>query len=122
MMTLDVSTLTDAEVEILALAPNDDPGRKYKSSDVLAACPICNAAFWQRSYLVNGERRPATCGLRCGQRHRAELEGRGGLTKREAELCTLLVQGLTNEAIAARMGISPGTLRNMVSSVYRKTN
>lgn len=121
-MTIDVAELTSGEIELLALAPNDDPGPKYKSSDVLAGCPICNAVFWRRHYLVNGHPSPLTCGTRCGQRWRALHEERGGLhlTPRETEVHGLLVQGYTNPAIAARMGITVGTLRNMISSVYRK--
>lgn len=123
-MPIDVAGLTNAEIELLSLAVNDDPGEKYKSNDVLALCPVpgCGTVFWQRSYLVAGEPSPLTCGLRCGQRYRAVRAGRGGLnlTPREAELRGLLAQGYTNSAIARRMGITPGTLRNMVSSVYRK--
>ena len=120
-----IEGLTQREIEALALAPNDDPGPKYKKNDVLAACPVpgCGRVFWRRAYLVAGEPSPKTCGLRCGQRLRGQAEGHGGLnlTKREAELARLLEQGLTNPAIADRMGITIGTLRNMVSSVYRKT-
>jgi DNA-binding CsgD family transcriptional regulator len=123
-MPINVAELTSDEIELLALSSSDDPGRKYKSSDVLALCPVpnCGAVFWRRNYLVNGKPSPQTCGLRCGQRWRGRASGHGGLnlTKREAELRELLDQGYTNSAIAARMGITVGTLRNMVSSVYRK--
>jgi DNA-binding NarL/FixJ family response regulator len=43
-----------------------------------------------------------------------------GLTTRELEVLRLLTTGASNEAIAQTLGISPTTLRNHISNVYRK--
>lgn len=43
-----------------------------------------------------------------------------GLTERENEVLTLLAQGLTNAAIAARLHLSPKTVRNYVSLLFAK--
>lgn len=43
------------------------------------------------------------------------------ITEREKEICTLLVQGLTNKQIAESLYISEGTVKNYISSIYDKT-
>lgn len=45
----------------------------------------------------------------------------GGITSREEEICTLLVQGFTNKQIAEKLYISEGTVKNYISSIYDKT-
>lgn len=42
------------------------------------------------------------------------------LTRRELEILEMMSHGLTNTAIATRLVISPKTLRNSVSTIYRK--
>lgn len=42
------------------------------------------------------------------------------LTEREHEVLELLVQGLSNSEIAARLGVSPNTVKNHLRSVYSK--
>lgn len=42
------------------------------------------------------------------------------LTPREHEVLGLIAKGLTNNAIAGRLGLSPKTIRNQVSEVYSK--
>jgi DNA-binding NarL/FixJ family response regulator len=42
------------------------------------------------------------------------------LTTRELEVLRLLATGASNEAIAQALGISPTTLRNHISNLYRK--
>jgi DNA-binding NarL/FixJ family response regulator len=42
------------------------------------------------------------------------------LTAREREVLTLLAQGLSNPAIAARLYLSPKTIRNNVSDIFAK--
>ncbi|MBX6748076.1 MAG: helix-turn-helix transcriptional regulator [Micromonosporaceae bacterium] len=43
-----------------------------------------------------------------------------GLTERQAEVAVLLVDGLTNERIAQRLGISTGTVRAHLDGVFRR--
>jgi DNA-binding NarL/FixJ family response regulator len=42
------------------------------------------------------------------------------LTEREREILNLVAQGLTNQAIAERLVLSPKTVRNQVSSIFSK--
>lgn len=42
------------------------------------------------------------------------------LTEREREILALIAQGLTNAAIAERLVLSPKTVRNHVSNIFRK--
>lgn len=42
------------------------------------------------------------------------------LTSRELEILELLASGLTNQAIASRLVLSPKTVRNQVSTIYSK--
>ena len=42
------------------------------------------------------------------------------LTEREAEILALIARGLTNQAIAEKLVISPKTVRNHVSEIYGK--
>lgn len=42
------------------------------------------------------------------------------LTPREQEVLSLIAKGLTNNAIAGRLGLSPKTVRNQVSEIYSK--
>ncbi len=48
---------------------------------------------------------------------KSELEG---LTAREAEILTLVAKGLSNKEIAARLGVSHGTVRNHLANVFKK--
>jgi DNA-binding NarL/FixJ family response regulator len=43
-----------------------------------------------------------------------------GLTPREAQVLRLLADGLSNQAIAARLGLAPKTVRNQVSTILTK--
>jgi DNA-binding CsgD family transcriptional regulator len=43
-----------------------------------------------------------------------------GLSRREAELLPLLIEGLSNEEIAERLFISPHTVKNHVTNILRK--
>ncbi len=43
-----------------------------------------------------------------------------GLTEREGEVLRLVAQGLTNAAVASRLGLAPKTVRNQVSVILDK--
>lgn len=43
------------------------------------------------------------------------------MTEREKEICSFMVQGLTNRQIADRLYISEGTVKNYISNIYDKT-
>lgn len=43
------------------------------------------------------------------------------LTEREKEICSLMVEGLTNRQIADQLYISEGTVKNYISNIYDKT-
>jgi DNA-binding NarL/FixJ family response regulator len=45
-----------------------------------------------------------------------------GLTRRESEVLDLMVQGLSNRAIAARLILGEETVKTHARSVYRKLN
>ncbi|MBE5876505.1 MAG: response regulator transcription factor [Lachnospiraceae bacterium] len=44
-----------------------------------------------------------------------------GMTKRESEILSLMVQGYTNQQIAKELYISEGTVKNYISGIYDKT-
>ncbi len=44
-----------------------------------------------------------------------------GLTRREAEILTLIARGLTNPGIAARLHLSPHTVKSHINHVFAKT-
>jgi DNA-binding CsgD family transcriptional regulator len=50
------------------------------------------------------------------------LRSRFGLTRREAEVAVLLIQGLTNEEVAARLFISSHTARHHTENILTKLN
>ena len=43
-----------------------------------------------------------------------------GITQREREVLPLVAEGLQNKEIALRLGVSEQTVRNHLSSIYRK--
>ncbi|MGA2119814.1 MAG: LuxR C-terminal-related transcriptional regulator [Bryobacteraceae bacterium] len=51
----------------------------------------------------------------------AEVGERAGLNSRETEVLRLLVQGLANKEIAARMAISESTVKNTLQQLFAKT-
>jgi PAS domain S-box-containing protein len=52
----------------------------------------------------------------------SENNGRLALTARELDVIRLLVQGLANKEIAARMEISESTVKNTLQQLFAKTN
>lgn len=55
---------------------------------------------------------------------RAEPTGPGplGLTPREGQILALLQHGHSNQQIAAQMGVTPGTVKTYLKSIYSKLN
>ena len=49
------------------------------------------------------------------------LEKRYRMTTREVEIARLICQGFINEEIAAKLNISPGTVKTHIRNIYRKT-
>jgi PAS domain S-box-containing protein len=52
----------------------------------------------------------------------SENDGRSALNPREVDVIRLLVQGLANKEIAARMEISESTVKNTLQQLFAKTN
>lgn len=50
-----------------------------------------------------------------------EFVERYGISSRERDIVSMIVQGYSNQAIAGRLFISDRTVKNHVSSIYRKT-
>jgi DNA-binding NarL/FixJ family response regulator len=50
----------------------------------------------------------------------ADSESRGGLTSKELQVLTLVVEGLSNPEIAKRLWLSRETVKSHLSSIYRK--
>ena len=44
------------------------------------------------------------------------------LTARERQIVTLLLQGCSNKDIASRLSVTDRTIKNQLSTLYRKTN
>ncbi|PYT27570.1 MAG: hypothetical protein DMG57_17950 [Acidobacteria bacterium] len=53
--------------------------------------------------------------------HLSEPRERAALNDRETEVLRLLVQGLANKEIAARMSISESTIKNTIQHLFAKT-
>ena len=53
--------------------------------------------------------------------HHASDRDRAALNNREAEVLRLLVQGLANKEIAARMEISESAVKNTIQQLFAKT-
>lgn len=101
----------------------NDPGEKYRPTDVLVQCPVCPNAFWQRRTRPS----PETCGYRCAALLRAKRERavRGtpyGMTVREAEVWAMRESGQTNGEIATALGLNKGTVKNAVRFARRKAS
>ena len=79
------------------------------------------AAF---AFLGNGETglddRQATEAARSPLETCQELAPRYGLTEREVQICALLAQGHTLDAVADRLGLSANTVRSYSKDLYRK--
>jgi DNA-binding NarL/FixJ family response regulator len=49
------------------------------------------------------------------------VEAAHGLTRREAQVCALIAQGLSNKQIASRLAIKLATVKDHVHRILRKT-
>jgi DNA-binding NarL/FixJ family response regulator len=63
--------------------------------------------------LSNAEQKP-------GKTKNNHAENEYNLTSRETDILTLLVEGLEYKEIAHRLGLSPNTVRNNITKIYRK--
>jgi DNA-binding NarL/FixJ family response regulator len=55
------------------------------------------------------------------ERHlRPEQRYNSPITQREAEVAAMVAEGLTNEEIAAKLVLVPGTVSNHVANIFRK--
>jgi DNA-binding NarL/FixJ family response regulator len=103
-------------------------------SDILAACPSCKVVFLtvydDEQYLWrigDGEVLidPSLAGrvaLSAARLHSGEFwpGAHLGLTQRESEVLSLLVAGLSNRAIAAKLVVSEETVKTHARGIYRK--
>ena len=55
-----------------------------------------------------------------GHRVSRRREGPAGLTAREVDVLRLVARGLSSKEIAARLVISPKTVRNHIEHIYTK--
>ncbi|MGN0395138.1 MAG: response regulator [Coprococcus sp.] len=67
--------------------------------------------------LINNNLSSATNDVICGTAEDFAYD----MTEREKEICSLMVEGLTNKQIAERLYISEGTVKNYISNIYEKT-
>ena len=51
----------------------------------------------------------------------ADQQWSGGLTRRESEVILLVHTGVSNKEIARRLGLSVGTVKQHVHSIFMKT-
>jgi len=128
---LDV--LTDARirwprVEAIVLTGDNRPAiinRAAKLGAVFACKPLDRdtlVAFAERCFERAGPEQEA--GSELSQSRTRVLEkiaARADLTKREGEIVRCYLEGVPSKEIGPRLGIRPGTLRNHVSSILRKT-
>ena len=68
---------------------------------------------------LRGRTRPSASGQPLTGR---ELVERGELSEREAEVLTMMAQGLTNQEIAERLFVSVNTVKTHTSNIFSKLN
>lgn len=126
--SLDVSHLLDRlDVPTLVLHARNDEMVPFSEGKLLAS-RIRNAEFVEldsRNHVLS-EDEPAWqrfCDAVLdftGRRERTQEDPFAALSPREREVLSLLTEGLSNAAIATRLGISDKTVRNHVSNVFDK--
>ncbi len=104
------SSMTDAEALRLVQAGAKGVVRKAVKPDTLAAClrSAGRGATWIEDSIFR-----SAPGIR--------RNGHSELTPREAQVLTLVEQGLTNGEIARELGIRPGTVKIHLKHLYEKT-
>ncbi len=98
----------------LALAQGDEPAMR-EALVILESLGACAAVEAVRRQLRDQGARGVPRGPRTNTRDHPH-----GLTQREREVCVLLLQGLSNAAIAARLHRSERTVENHVAGVFAK--
>lgn len=74
-------------------------------------CPSCHAVLEIEATVI----KPVDMAIK-----RRSAEGRFGLTKREAQVADLVVEGYTNPAIAAELNIRTQVVKNYLCRVFDK--
>ena len=82
---------------------------------VFLAWNIFFTVQWQRFLLRAQKSGSSDLELTAGKN-----KGLESITQREQEVLDLILQGVTNSQIAARLGISTGTSRNHIYHIYNK--
>ena len=94
----------------------DNTERKRTESDLLAAVEsVMKDTTWLGQKIVERMATFTQTGLAPGKI--AEVSG---LPERAREVLSLIAQGLSDEEIAAQLGITRNTVRNHVSAIYAK--
>lgn len=85
----------------------------FRGTDTLVDCPVCDNQFWQRP-----QGTPLTCGYACGQMLRATQ--RPKLSPRETQVQELLALGMSTKRIGEELGLTTGSIKNVVTIINRK--
>lgn len=108
---------TQALSEAAAAAGIDGILSKTMSADQIASS-LMLIAEGQRIFMPKDEQPNDVCDTGRGS---TDWPGRAeGLTMREAEMVTLIAQGLSNAEIASRTYLSPNSVKSYIRSAYRK--
>jgi DNA-binding NarL/FixJ family response regulator len=110
----DAEVIACAEVGVAGYVPRD--GSVQDAVDVILAVARGEARCSPRIVGSLLRRIAALAAERQGNGHAAPP----GLTAREAEILTLLQQGLPNKTISRRLGIELATVKNHVHSIFGK--
>jgi len=101
----------------------DAPGRRRLAEDIGAdrymPASVGLAGLVRLMWEVHTNARPAEVGRTRSERS-AQSEPRQLLTRREFDVVQAICQGLTNKQIGRRLDISEKTVKNHLSSIYRR--
>jgi DNA-binding CsgD family transcriptional regulator len=125
----------DAANTLTSYAVVDDDGLIHAADVAFSACVARAFPGWNGPLLPDGLRSPVTNGqaIHVERQHRFRLrhgtgrhlviaagQRRERLTAAEHRTAKLFADGETYSAIAARLGLSPSTIRNQIAAAYRK--